>query len=305
MTRPATSLALAALLLGAPAALDARSWTSSDGRQLEADFVRATDASVTIRKGGREFTLALDKLSEDDRAFVAQQLASAGEFDLASLGDKAEFFKGEWVGGNEHGLAFQVFAPRKVAKDRPLPLVVFLHGIGERGDDGKRQLNGLPESFAGDANFSARPCVILAPQCPADEFWSGPTAGRVIDLVKDLVKDLPVDPDRVYLGGFSMGGYGTWAILAQQPKLFACGFPISGGGSPTIASAIKKIPVWAFHGADDNVVNVEESRRIVAALKREKADVTYTEMPGEGHGIAGKVLADAKLHEWIFAQQRK
>lgn len=299
------ALAVVALLAVQPANLQARTWTSSDGRQIEAEFVSATDSAVTIRKAGRDFTLALDKLSAEDRTFVAGQLAAAKKFDLASLGDKAGFFKGEWVKADHDGLPYQIFAPAKVEKDRPLPLVVFLHGIGERGNDGARQLNGLPRSFAADANFSVRPCIIIAPQCPADGFWSGPTAERVIDLIEELAEDLPVDEDRIYLGGFSMGGYGTWTILAAKPKLFACGFPIAGGADPSIAGTIKKIPVWNFHGEADPTVKVEESRKIVEALKKQKGDITYTELPGEGHGIAGKVLADAKLHRWIFEQKRE
>ena len=295
---------LAALLLVQPVALQARTWTSSDGRQTEADFVRANESTVTIRKAGREVTLPLDKVSVEDRAFVAEQLKAAKQVDLTALGDKAGFFRGEWVKADHEGLPYQIFAPAKPEQNESLPLVVFLHGIGERGNDGVKQLNGLPKRFAAEKNFSVRPCIIIAPQCPDEAYWSGATARRVIDLVEELVEDLPIDEDRLYLGGFSMGGFGTWTILGQEPKLFACGFPIAGGGDPSIARAIKKIPIWNFHGEDDPTVEVDKSRRIVEALKKAKGNITYTEFPGAGHGIAGKVLADEKLHQWIFEQRR-
>lgn len=298
-------LIAALVLLGAVAVLEARTWTSSDGRQIEADFVSATGTTVTIRKDGRDFTLSIDKLSEEDRAFVAEKLAAAREFDMAALGDKTGLFKGEWVKADHAGMPYQIFAPAKLEKDRPLPLVVFLHGIGECGADGEKQMNDLPKRFATPENFKARPCVIIAPQCAVSESWSSGGGDRVISLVKELAKSPAIDNKRIYLGGFSMGGYGTWSLLAKEPKLFACGFPIAGGADPEIATAIRKIPIWNFHGDADQTVNVEGSRRIVEALKKKNGKIIHTELPGEGHGIAGKVLRDQKLQEWIFAQKKE
>lgn len=107
---------------------------------------------------------------------------------------------------------------------------------------------------------------------------------------------------RIYLTGYSMGGFGTFHLLAQEPQLFAAGIPIAGGGNPSSAGSFKKVPVWVFHGTKDPIVPVDLSRSMVEALEKERADPKYTEFPDGNHGIANQVYADQAVHEWLFEQ---
>lgn len=290
-------------LLSLSSHAESRLWTSADGRTLEGEFVRGDDKNVTIKRGTQQFTLPLAKVSQADRDYVSSKLAEAQHMDASELGDYAKYATGNWVKGEEAKLPFQIYAPKSFVRDKPLPLVIFLHGVGERGSDNEKQLNGLPKTFASAKNQDKRQCIIVAPQCPADKFWNS-MPGEIIELTKSIAKHLPVDPHRIYLSGYSMGGYGVWSVLAEDAKLYAAAIPISGGGNPQNAKKMKDIPIWNFHGDADQTINVAESRTMVDALKKVKANITYTEMPGEGHGIPGKVLGDEKVQEWLFSQKR-
>ena len=123
-------------------------------------------------------------------------------------------------------------------------------------------------------------------------------------IINTLVKNLPVDKERIYITGYSMGGFGTFDIVAKEPKLFAAAVPVSGGGNPATAASMKRVPFWVFHGDADTVVNVEQSRKMVEALKKAGGKADYTEIPGAGHGIIGQVYQDQKLHEWMFDQTK-
>lgn len=293
-----------ALLMALPA-LEARIWTSSDGRTIEAEFVEGDDSSVTVRTGSREVRIPFEKLAEADIAFAKEMIAKGGEAELADLGEYAEFAKGDWGKGDIEDLKFQIWAPAKFKKDQKLPLVVFLHGVGERGEDNERQVNGLPRTFASPDNQAKRPCIVVAPQCPSEVFWSSSEiTERVIALTEDLAENLPVDEDRIYISGFSMGGYGTWSAIGAEPKLFAAAIPIAGGGNPDLARDLRKLPIWNFHGDKDDKVSVEESRKMVEALEKSRANITYTEFEGAGHGIADRVLQDEKVQAWLFAQKK-
>ncbi len=285
----------------------ARTWTSTDGRTLDAVFVEADAESVTIKRtsDGMTFTLQLDKISDADREFVSRKLeqmkASAPS---AGFGDYAEQIKGEWVKGEFRGVPYQIYGPPKVEGDTLLPLVVVLHGAGERGDDNEQQLTSGPKSFVKEGAFKERPCFVIAPQCPEGGGWTGGTGDTVVKFINDLGKELPIDEDRIYITGYSMGAYGTWSLLAKEPKLFAAAVPIAGGGNPSSARSIKKVPIWNFHGDADETVSVEGSRKMVEALKKARGNIKYTEMAGEGHGIPGKVWRDEEVHKWIFEQKK-
>jgi predicted peptidase len=296
---------LTCLGLVLPVHAEVRTWTSTDGREIKAEFVRGDEKSVTIKRGTKQFTLPLDTITEEDRKYVETRVAEAGKMDLSELGDYAKYAKAEWVKGEHGGLNFQIHSPDAYERDAPIPLVVFLHGVGERGNDNQQQVNGLPKTFASPGNQAKRPCIVVAPQCPGEKYWTNDVVSeQVIKLVKDLSKHMPIDGDRLYLSGYSMGGFGTWAILGQAPKTFAAAVPIAGGGDPAIARSIKAIPIWNFHGDADKSVGVDRSRGIVTALEKVNGKITYTEMKGEGHGIAHKVLKDEKVQEWLFAQKK-
>lgn len=181
--------------------------------------------------------------------------------------------------------------------ERRWPLVVFLHGAGERGDDlAKVGVHGPPKRVAEGESF---PLIVVAPQCPADEWW---TDQPVLELIDDLEERYRVDASRIYLTGLSMGGYGTWHFAAAAPHRFAAVAPICGGGVPYQMRRIPHLPVWAFHGDEDRAVPLEESVRLVEALKRhgnEQARLTVYE--GVGHDSWTETYENPELYDWLLS----
>ena len=146
--------------------------------------------------------------------------------------------------------------------------------------------------------------IVVAPQCPAAQMWSGQPLESMIKMVKDFQKELPVDSQRIYITGLSMGGYGTWSALALEPKLFAAAIPICGGGDPTSVEKFTKVPIWAFHNDGDPAVNVEGSRSMIAALKNSGGDPKYTEYPSTQHDAWSPTYKDPALWEWLLTQKK-
>ena len=290
----------------------ARDWTAVDGgKTIRAEYVSSADGKVTIRRSsdGRSFTIDLATLSEADREWVKAKEAEIEEGGGSGEGKEAseefgKLLKGEWERTEGHDLKYRIFGERKMkrSRDKGYPLVIWLHGKG--GDVMTPNEPWQANIFSNDKNFRKRPCFIIAPQNPDQMGWNGAKADSVVEIVKDLVKNLPIDEDRIYLAGYSMGGYGTFHLLAQEPKLFAAGVPIAGGGNPNSASDFKKVPVWVFHGAKDPTVPVSQSQGMVEALKKARAEVKYTEYPDGDHGIADQALQTPELHEWLFEQTK-
>jgi predicted peptidase len=216
-------------------------------------------------------------------------------------------------------LPYRLLAPAKLEPGRQYPLVLFLHGAGERGTDNERQLVHGVAAFASAEARRQYPCYLVAPQCPAGARWVevdwGAEAHRqpaapseplrlTLALLEALAKELPLDRRRVYVTGLSMGGFGTWDILSRRPELFAAAVPICGGGDEATVERIAKIPVWVFHGATDGVVRPSRSRNMVAALRKAGGEPKYTEYPKEGHASWGPAYRDPELLRWLFAQRR-
>lgn len=301
------------LFLGFLVPLHARTWTSTDGKKLQADFVSADETSVTIKrkKDGREFTLPLSKLSAKDQAFVKKKREEASnapaprEAPESDHGKYKDLFKNKWVKGEHDGLKFQMQAPSRASARKPLPVVVYLHGSLECGDDNEKQINVAPSKSFAVRFFKKRPCIVIAPQTPLGTDWAGASGTRVISLIDDLLKEAgAADPKRVYLTGYSLGAYGTWHLLGKRPDLFAAAVPAAGGGDPSIAPKLKGIDIWVFHGKDDDVVPVSEAQKMVNALKEAGVPVEYDEMNAR-HNIPGKVFFQEKVHEWLFKQKRE
>jgi predicted peptidase len=196
-----------------------------------------------------------------------------------------------------------LFGASTLDASKKWPLVIYLHGKGNRVLS--REHLGFAAACAKAANYAERPCFIFAPQCPDENGWGGATGANVLKTVKDLMRNLPIDPDRVYLTGYSMGGYGTFAFLNDEPRMFAAGIPVAGGADVGIARNLRRIPLWIFHGEKDETVSPEGSRAMAKALEKLKAPAKYTEFPGAGHGIGGKIFDDPEVHKWLFAQTRK
>ena len=206
-----------------------------------------------------------------------------------------------------------------VEEGKTYPLVVFLHGAGERGDDPRVLLKHFFPPMLTDARRAENPCFILAPQCPAGGRWGArhwgdaeggagemrPELAAAAALVDEMLKSHPIDPDRVYLTGLSMGGYGTFDWLAREPGRFAAALAVCGGGDPATADRFKDVPLWVAHGDADPAVPVERSREMVAALRAAGGSPIYVEYPGVDHfswvpayGTPGGAV------EWLFRQKR-
>ena len=296
---------LLALIIGLSITVHARTWTSSDGRTMEAEFVRADDKNVTLKRGVKEFTLSLDKISQADREFLRAKAAEANA-PLAAAGKYAAQWTGSFEQGNFDGkLPFQLRVPKELNKGAKYPLLLFLHGAGEKGNDNQKQLKHDPTKLAPKDVFGKNPMIVVAPQCPADQFWSGQILDSVIKMVKDFEKELPVDPQRIYVTGLSMGGYGTWSSLALEPRLFAAAIPICGGGDAASVRKFDKVPVWAFHNDGDPTVPVDGSRSMIAALKKAGGEPKYTEYQSTQHDAWSRTYKDPALWEWLLKQKGK
>lgn len=182
------------------------------------------------------------------------------------------------------------------------PLLIFLHGAGERGDNlEKLKTHGPPKMIAQGHDF---PCFVASPQCPEGEWWSN--RSRWLEGFLDhLLSALPVDRSRVYLTGISMGGFGTWTLGCLRPESFAALVPICGGGNPVLAStSLKDMPVWVFHGAKDTLVEPGASQEMVDALVVVGGNVKFTLYPDVGHCSWNRAYRDPLLWEWLFSQKR-
>lgn len=293
----------------------AREWTSTDGKKLDAEFLSATADAVRVKRStdGREVTLPLARLSEADREWVKSQKpaapvapASPSATGGSLNGPYAALVTGDWAQSEFKNLPFAFHAPKDWSAATPLPMVVTLHGKSDNNENGK-QVGDWMKVFTKPEHQTKHPCVVLAPLCYQPHGgtgggWSAKPGDEAIALIKDLVKSLPIDKTRIYVTGHSMGGFGTCHLLASEPRLFAAGIPIAGCSGD--AGALKRIPVWIFHAADDDVVKVDGARSLAKALDRSKS-FKYTEYPDGGHGIPGRVFADNEVHEWLFAQGGK
>jgi predicted peptidase len=218
---------------------------------------------------------------------------------------------------NANGTLAYRFLPNPT--DQPQPLVLFLHGAGERGTDNAAQLKHVVGMFADPEVRRRFPCQVVAPQCPPNRRWVECDWNRLqhdmpespsepmsllLALLDERAADPLVDSDRIYVMGLSMGGYGTWDLIARQPERFAAAVPICGGGDEQQAGRLVRIPIWAFHGSDDSVVPVARSRNMVAAVRAAGGTIRYTEYAGTGHGSWTPASREPELLTWLFGQAR-
>jgi len=223
-------------------------------------------------------------------------------------------------GEDTASLPYRLLRPESIEAGKKYPLVIFLHGAGERGSDNLAQLKYFPTWMADTEARKAYPCFVLAPQCRQEKWWANfrrdpakgdplsepPAAdlGAVVEVMQQLLGDLPIDQDRVYLTGLSMGGFGSWDLAARMPERFAAMIPICGGGNPQLATRYLGLPIMCFHGGDDAVVRPELSRRMVDAIREAGGEVTYTEYEGVGHDSWTPAYRDPATLAWLFEQVR-
>lgn len=197
---------------------------------------------------------------------------------------------------------YVVYVPREYDPSKKWPLIVFLHGAGERGSDGLIQSDvGLGRAIR--TNPERFPCIVVMPQCPAKVWWDKALDDIEASYAK-TVAEYSIDPARVYLTGLSMGGYATWGYGAEHVDRYAALIPICGGGKTEDAAALAKVPIWAFHGTVDDVVKVDESRKMVEAVKAAGGKIKYTEYPKLNHNSWDATYSDPKVIEWLLAQKR-
>ncbi len=225
----------------------------------------------------------------------------------------------EFITEDGDTLLYRIMVPEQMEEGEKYPLVLFLHGAGERGNDNRSQLEWGVHAFANPEFREWNPSIVIAPQAPEESFWGNPDwrndgAGLTEEqsgplklahkLVLETINDLPVDEDRLYITGLSMGGFGTWDMITRYPDLFAAAMPVCGGGDPTKAHLLVDLPIWNFHGAKDNVVPAELSRDMIQAIRIAGGSPGYTEYPDTDHFSWIPAYADAHVLEWLFNQRK-
>lgn len=239
----------------------------------------------------------------------------------ASAVDYRDRYEGRvFKGSGDATLRYRMLAPKTIEDGKKYPLVIFLHGAGERGTDNKVQLVHGMNEFASDAVMEKYPAFVVAPQCGDGEQWvnvpwtddqhtmpakPSPYMKLTLEMVDNLIKAVPVDTSRIYITGLSMGGFGTWDAVQRRPDFFAAAVPICGGGDTAEAKKIASVPIWAFHGDEDGVVKPKRSRDMVAALKAAGGKPRYTEFITTGHDSWVQTYRNPEMYEWLFSQKKK
>jgi predicted peptidase len=196
---------------------------------------------------------------------------------------------------------YLLYLPKEYGQDRSKkwPMLLFLHGSGERGDDLEAvKKHGPPKLIEQGKEF---PFIVVSPQCPDGEGWDSRVLNALLD---EVMKKYAVDADRVYCTGLSMGGFGTWQLAEDYPDRFAAIAPICGGGNPSKAALLKNVPVWAFHGAKDPVVPIQREQDMVDALKAAGGDVKFTIYPDAGHDAWTETYNNPELYDWLLQHRR-
>ncbi len=224
-------------------------------------------------------------------------------------------------------LPYRILYPENYNPGKQYPLVLFLHGAGERGVDNEKQLTHGARLFLNRQNRRKYPAIVVFPQCPADDYWAHmtlrerdgiryrdfpiedtpkPAMGRVLQLLDELLANASVDPDRVYLMGLSMGGMGTFELLARRPEVFAAAVPICGGGNPNSAFLYAtRTAIRIFHGLRDDVVLPQYSALMYEAIRAAGGRVQYKTFPNANHNSWDATFAEPDLLRWMFAERRE
>jgi lysophospholipase L1-like esterase/poly(3-hydroxybutyrate) depolymerase len=242
-------------------------------------------------------------------AFTPTSARSANAF-------QAETYRNE-TGGQ---LPYRLLSPERQEPGKKYPLVVFFHGAGERGTDNQNQLKYMDRLWLSPKARQEYPCFVMAPQCPNEKQWVDMPWGTdsgvrppqpsvsmtlALEILDSLPAKYPVDTNRIYVMGLSMGGYATWDCVTRFPEKFAAGAPICGGGDEkTVTPAVAKVPVWAFHSEDDGVVKVRRTRNMIQAMRDQGGHPQYFEYFFLGHGCWDQAMGEPELLPWLFSQKR-
>ena len=241
-----------------------------------------------------------------------------------TAGAQEVFEKRVYVSSAGDSLLYRVLTPENLKKGKKYPLVLFLHGAGERGNDNEKQLTHGGQMWLNPVNREKHPAFVLFPQCPSDGYWAymaRPTSfmpaempvevplSPIFQAVKELLDTYLARPDvdksRIYVMGLSMGGMGTFDMAVRYPDIFAAAIPICGSVNPERLKAAKRVKFRIFHGDADDVVTPEGSRQAYKTLKTVGADVEYIEFPGCNHGSWNPAFNYPGFMDWLFAQKKK
>jgi predicted peptidase len=213
-------------------------------------------------------------------------------------------FLDKTIDSNGTAVKYIVYVPKGYDPEKAHPTILFLHGSGEQGDDGKKQATqGLGNAIrlAEDRwNF-----IVIFPQKPPGRGGFNQHEKLILDIVEKTKKEYKVDDKRFYITGLSMGGYGTWMLTCKYPTMFAAAAPICGGGNPAEAAKIKDLPIWNFHGDKDTAVPIKQSQDMIDAVKAAGGTPKFTIYPGVGHNSWDKAYREEKLYEWFLEHAKK
>ena len=246
----------------------------------------------------------------------------------AGIAQDLEMYERKLYVSKADSLPYRILYPENFNPAQKYPLVIILHGAGERGNNNESQLVYGAKLFLEPENRQQYPAIVVFPQCPQDSYWSNvnivrdetgkrtfnylqavgePTKAMhaLLGLLKELEKSGAIDKKHRYIGGLSMGGMGTFELLRRQPKKFAAAFPICGGGHPDgVKKYAKRVPLWVFHGEEDSVVPVEKSKIMVEAIQKAGGKVKFTIYPGVNHNSWDYAFKEPDLLPWLFSHEK-
>ncbi|MFE5321409.1 prolyl oligopeptidase family serine peptidase [Paenibacillus sp. NPDC056579] len=196
-------------------------------------------------------------------------------------------------------IGYQLYLPAAYEEqmDKKWPVILFLHGIKKRGED-IHMLDHYGLGWMAD-KIPGFEFIVISPQCPSLSSWPM-ERDAVLTLLDEVIETHRVDRERIYLTGFSLGGHGAWDLAAYAPERFAATAPLAGWFDPEKAVLLKSMPIWAFHGEDDDVVEIARDRAIVDALKERGGNVVFTTYPGLQHQVMDETYGNLKLYEWML-----
>jgi len=201
-------------------------------------------------------------------------------------------------------MEYLLFLPESYAQsaNQEFPLILFLHGAGERGSDlDSVKRHGIPKIVETNPDF---PFIAVSPQCPEDSWWTS-ELHTINGLIEEVVEKYKVDTSRIYLTGLSMGGFGTWSLASMYPERFAAIAPVCGGGEVRqILRSLTEMPIWTFHGQKDDVIPFSRSEEIVTALKKHGSSIKFTIYPEAGHDSWTETYDNPELYEWFLKHSR-
>lgn len=244
-----------------------------------------------------------------------------------SVAQDSNSFSKEIFINNSDTLSYRILLPKNFDESKQYPIVLFLHGAGERGSDNTKQLVHGSKLFLNNINRGAFPAIVIFPQCPQNDYWSNATVDRttkpislvyplnaaptkslnlVMSLMDEFLSKPYVNKNKIYVGGLSMGGMGTFEILHRKPNMFAAAFAICGGGNPdTVKAYANNTELWVFHGAKDDVVNPQLSVSMVSAYLQAGGKPNFTLYADDNHNSWDSAFAEPELLPWLFSKSKK